>query len=206
MPGNAVASFSHPALRASGGAWLRCPGGMQAWEAGRSETADRWRVEEKLSGRLETCRGPSAGARGHAALSVAFPVALDAPRRYRSASLSARWSAGEPRISLPEARTQRSPRHRGGLPTTRRGLARPLRLGFGVSRRSRGPLWKPHESLTCLTPSGGHHENVHTQEGRSKRGAADGTARTRDPGLWIRGAPADRSRRGHAPGERGKPE
>jgi hypothetical protein len=120
--------------------------------------------EEKLSGWQETCHAQSTEARGHVELSVAFPAALDAPGMYSSASLSGRWSVEEPPIALPEARTQRSPRQSGSVPATRRGLARPVLLGFGVSRRSRRRPWKPLESLARFTTSGDHHENVHTHE------------------------------------------
>ena len=42
----------------------RCPGGTQAWGNGPSATADAWRVEAKLAGRLETCHDQSTAASG----------------------------------------------------------------------------------------------------------------------------------------------
>ena len=84
---------------------------------------------------------------------MALPAALDAPVMCRSASLSARWSVGSHRFLPPkEARTQRTPRFRGSVPTTRRGLALRVHLGVGVNRRSRRPVWKPLESLAAYFP------------------------------------------------------
>src|SRR6202011_5655232 len=70
------ARFCEPAALPGCTAGAECKRG----ETGRSETADRWRVEEKLSGRLETCHGQSTEARGHAARSVVFPAASGGER------------------------------------------------------------------------------------------------------------------------------
>jgi hypothetical protein len=66
MPGNALTSLSHPALRASGGAWLRYPGGMEAWgngpigNSGPMEGKKRYPAGQKPA----TVKAPMQGGRG----------------------------------------------------------------------------------------------------------------------------------------------